>query len=150
MRGVIRVEALEVFDFAIAFAPTIQGDPGSRCRSPHNRQNASRGCLELKGAPSGRAVRVALEYCGAHSLVAYRSIGRGPPSGLSSTGNCDKELCKEDVPGSSDVCLELLGAISEALVVTAGFQRVELGPDLLREVRGTSAGLFVNRVSPTA
>ena len=27
-----------------------------------------------------------------------RSIGRGPPSGLSSTANSDKEPCKEDVP----------------------------------------------------
>ena len=41
-----------------------------------------------------------------------------------------------------DVRLELLHPIPQALVATAGFLRVELGPDLLREVRGPSGGRF--------
>ena len=34
-----------------------------------------------------------------------------------------------------DVRLELIRAISRSLIVQAGFLRVELGPDLLQEVR---------------
>ena len=44
--------------------------------------------------------------------------------------------------GFSDVRLRLLGLTTGSLVVTAGFLRVELGPHLLRAVRGTSGGPF--------
>ena len=39
----------------------------------------------------------------------------------------------EDLPDVSYIRLELSGSISGSLLVTAGFLRVELGPDLLRE-----------------
>ena len=42
----------------------------------------------------------------------------------------------------SDIRLELLHRILQALVVTTGFLRVELDPDLLREVRATSGDGF--------
>ena len=42
----------------------------------------------------------------------------------------------------SDVRLELLGPISEALIITAGFAQVELGSELLREVCGSSGNRF--------
>ena len=48
---------------------------------------------------------------------------------------------------NSDVHLKPLWPISDALVVTAGFVGVELGPRLFREVRGTSVSRF-GRLSP--
>ena len=42
----------------------------------------------------------------------------------------------------ADVRLETLWLIWDALVVTTGFAGVELGPGLLREVRGSSGSRF--------
>ena len=52
-------------------------------------------------ADSGGLFQRRLEAVGADDGVYRRdectSTGRGPPSGLSSTGNCDKEPCKENL-----------------------------------------------------